>query len=118
MQAAASGGASSPSSDRNDEQHSIVSDLVSLIEQVQAGVKLLEAAIARETASSNHEVTGNVFVLDDVTPRYVKASSELKVCHAGLGAALHHLLDTKAARHETGEVTESDHRPVRMINRA
>jgi hypothetical protein len=104
MQAAASGGASSPSSDRNDEQHSIVSDLVSLIEQVQAGVKLLEAAIARETASSNQEATGNVFVLD--------------VCHAGLGAALHHLLDTKAARHETGEVTESDRRPVRLINRA
>jgi hypothetical protein len=103
MQAAASGGASSPSSDRNDEQHSIVSDLVSLIEQVQAGVKLLEAAIARETASSNQEATGNVFVLDDVTPRY---------------AALHHLLDTKAARHETGEVTESDRRPVRLINRA
>lgn len=47
MQAAADGGVSSPFGDRNDGHHSIVSELVSLVEHVQAGMKLLEAAIAQ-----------------------------------------------------------------------
>ena len=51
MQAAADGGVPGPSGDRNDGHHSIVSELVSLIEHVQAGLKQLEAAIAREIGS-------------------------------------------------------------------
>ncbi len=117
MQAAAGGGVSSPSGDRNDGHHSIVSELVSLIEHVQASMQLLEAAIARETAPGNQDAAGNVFVLDDVTPRYVKANAALNTCNAGLGVALHYLLDTGAARHETGAVAATDPRPARMINR-
>ena len=52
-------------------------------------MKLLEAAIARESAPGNQEAAGNVFVLDDVTPRYVKANAALNACNAGLGVALH-----------------------------
>ena len=68
MQASADGRVPSPSGDRNESHHSIVSELVSLIEHVQAGMQLLEAAIARETALDNQDAAGNVFVLDDVTP--------------------------------------------------
>ena len=118
MQTAADSGVSSPSGDRNDNHHSIVSELVSLIEHVQASMKLLEAAIAREAGPGNQDAAGNVFVLDDVTPRYVKANAALDACNAGLGVALHYLLDARAARHETGDFTASDRRPVRLINRA
>ena len=100
MQAAADGGVPSPSGDRNEGHHSIVSELVSLIEHVQAGMKQLEAVIARESAPGNQDAAGNVFVLDDVTPRYAKANAALNACNAGLGVALHHLLDARAPRHQ------------------
>lgn len=118
MQKATGGGALSQSSDRNDGHHSIVSELVSLIEHVQASMKLLEAAIARESAPGNQEAAGNVVVLDDVTPRYVKANATLNACNAGLSAALHFLLDARAARHGAGELAADDRRPARFVNRA
>jgi hypothetical protein len=108
---------SSPSGDRNDGHQSIVAELASLIEQVQASIKLLQAAIAMESAPGNHEAAGNVFVLDDVTPRYVKANAALNACNAGLGAALHDLLDNRSTRHGTGEIVASDRRLARLINR-
>jgi hypothetical protein len=42
--------------------------LVSLIANIQAGMKLLEAVFDRETAPGNQDAASNVFVLDDVTP--------------------------------------------------
>ena len=118
MQAATDGRVPDPSGDRNHSHHSIVSELVSLIEHVQAGMKQLEAAITRESAPGNQDAAGNVFVLDDVTPRYAKVNAALNACNAGLGIALHHLLDARAPRHQAGDFTASDHRPVRLINRA
>ena len=118
MRAAAGSGASSQSGDRNDGHHSIVSELVSLIEHVQASMKLLEAAIAREAAPGNQEASGNVFVLDDVTPRYAKASAALNACDAGLGVALHYLLDARSTINGPGEFVANDRRPVRHIYRA
>lgn len=102
MQAAADDGVPGPCGDRNDGHHSIVSELVSLIEHVQTGMKQLEAAIARECAPGNQDAAGNVFVLDDVTPRYVKANAALNACNASLGVALHHLLDARTPRHHAG----------------
>ena len=118
MQAAADGRVPSPSGDRKDGYHSIVSELVTLVEHVQAGMKQLEAAIAGELAPGNQDAAGNVFVLDDVTPRYVKANAALNACNAGLGVALHYLLDARAPRHQAGDFTASDRRPVRLINHA
>jgi hypothetical protein len=103
-----------PSSDRNDAHCSIVSELASLIEHVQAGMKLLEAAIARELAPGDQDAVSNVFVLDDVSPRYVKANAALDACNASLRGALHHLLDTRAGRSESDEFTASDRRPARL----
>ena len=118
MRTATGNGISSRSGDRNDGHHSIVSELVSLIEHVQSSMKLLEATIAGESASAGQEAAGNVFVLDDVTPRYVKANAALHACNAGLGEALHYLLDARAARHGSGEFPASDRRPARLIRRA
>jgi hypothetical protein len=85
---------------RNDSYPLIVSDLTSLIEHVQASMKLLELAIAREASLGNQEMSANVVVLDDVMPRYAKANAALNACNAGLGIALHFLRDTKTPKCE------------------
>lgn len=118
MQRATGNGASIQSDGRNDDHHSIVSELVSLIEHIQAGTELLEAALARESALGNQEAATNVVILDDVTPRYVKANAALNACSAGLGVALHLLLDTETSGHGTGRLAGSDHRPARSTGRA
>jgi hypothetical protein len=117
MHTAAGGGVSCQSGDRNDGHHAIASELVSLIEHVQTSMKLLEAAIASEASPGNQEAAGNVFVLDDVMPRYIKANAALDACNAGLGVALHYLLDARAARHGTSKSAASGRHPVRLINR-
>ena len=74
--------------DRNDNYGTVVSDLVSLIEHMQASMKMLEGAIARELPLGGQEAAGNVIVLDDITPCYVKANAALHACNAGLAVAL------------------------------
>ena len=73
----------------------IVSDLVALVEHVQASIGLIERAIAREVTVGDHE-NSNVIILDDVTPQYMKASSALNSCSADLGNAVQFLLDAGA----------------------
>jgi hypothetical protein len=106
MQNAAGSGASVQSDSRNDSYRAIVSDLVSLIEHVQASINLIESAIVTESPLGNQEIGANVVVLDDVTPCYVKANAALNACNAGLGVALHFLLDTRTSGHATGEPAE------------
>jgi hypothetical protein len=118
MQNAAGSDAAVQFDGRNDGFRSIVSDLESLIERVQASMKLLELAIAREAPSGNQEVATDIVVLDDVTPRYLKANTALNSCNAGLGIALHFLLDTKTSKHATNESAGSDRRPAHRMGRA
>jgi hypothetical protein len=98
MQNAAGTGSSVESHGRNDGRRAVVSDLVSLIEHVQASLRLIEAAIVRETPFGNEYLAANVVVLDDVTPCYIKVNAALNACNAGLGVALHLLLDTRTPK--------------------
>jgi hypothetical protein len=82
----------------------IVSDLISLVEHVQASINLIEGAIVRETSLGDGD-TGNVIVLDDVTPQYLKANHALHACNASLETALRSLFETRA----------SAHRPLRLV---
>jgi hypothetical protein len=118
MQNAAGGSASAQSDARNDAHRSIVSDLKSLIDHVRASMKLIELVIAREASAGNQEIAAGVVVLDDVTPRYVKVNAALSACHAGLGVALHYLLDAKASKHATDESGGCGRGPVRLIGSA
>jgi hypothetical protein len=77
----------------------IVSDLISLVEQVQASITLIEGAITREMTSGDED-NSNVIVLDDVTPQYMKASTAMHSCRASLGTALQVLLDARGGAHE------------------
>jgi hypothetical protein len=72
----------------------IVSDLISLVQHVQASIGLIDGAIARETSLGEPDCA-NVIVLDDVTPQYLKASRALQTCSASLDTALRSLLDAR-----------------------
>jgi len=89
--------------DRNDAYRSVVTDLVALIEHVQASLRSIEQEIARETASGSQETSFDVIELDDVTPPYVRATAALKACDANLAIALHSLLDSKIPEHGTSD---------------
>ena len=80
----------------SDPYRLIVTDLVALIGHVQASLRLIEAAIAREAFLAEQDAPANVFVLDDVTPRYAAASTALKACDTGLGMALDRLREPDA----------------------
>jgi hypothetical protein len=94
----------------HDNYGSVVSDLVSLIEHMQASMKMLEGAIARELPLGGQEAGDNVIVLDDITPCYVKANAVLQACKAGLGAALRPLAGTEPPNSRVVEFTGSDRR--------
>jgi len=96
MENAAVDGVAVRSDEANDPYNLIVTDLVALIGHVQASLRLIEAAIAREALLAEQDAGANLFVLDDVTPRYVAASTALKACGAGLGVALDRLHDSEA----------------------
>ena len=78
--------------DQNATYRAVVSDLVSLIEHVQKSLRLIEQTIARETSPGSPESSANIIVLDDVSPRYMKAGAALHACDVNLGIALRSLL--------------------------
>jgi hypothetical protein len=96
-----------------DNYSSVVSDLVSLIEHMQASMKMLEGAIARELPLADQEIGDNVIVLDDITPCYLKANAALHACKAGLGVALHSLAGGGPAGSQIVEFATSQRRLVR-----
>lgn len=118
MQDAAGAGASIPSDDRDDNYQAIVSDLMALIEHVQASMKRIESAVAGESPLGNQEMAADVIVLDDVTPRYIRASAALNTCNVKLGAALDFLLDTRTSEHRSGTPAEYSCGPVGLIGHA
>jgi hypothetical protein len=84
-----------PPDDRDEGFYMVVSDLVSLIDRVQASIKLLESAKAQEV-EGDPEWT-DVVVLDDVTPLYAQAGVALDACNTSLTAALQFLIESKGA---------------------
>ena len=117
MQNAAGFGTSAQSADRNDNYRAVASDLKSLIAHVQASIALIETAMASELPPGNQDSGANVVVLDDVTPRYVRASAALDTCNASLAGALHFLLDTMTSYHDTDGSAQYGQR-ARSIRRA
>jgi hypothetical protein len=101
----------------NYSYHSIVSDLTSLIEHVRASIKLIESAIVTESPPDDPEAAANIIVLDDITPRYVTAGAALNTCNAGLGVALHVLLDARTSQ-ETNQRTGNYRRSIHSVGRA
>ena len=93
--------ASVQSGDPGDNTTAILSNLGSLVEQVGAMMKLIDKAIASEALTGLADVAADIVVLDDVTPRYVRANAALGTCNAGLGVALNLVHDIRNARQKT-----------------
>ena len=97
MQNSADGVLPAPSEGLNDGFASIVSNLVSLVEHIQASIELIETAIEKESHAGDQEIGDDIVVLDDITPRYAKATAALSACNASLGVALQFLPDTNTS---------------------
>jgi hypothetical protein len=92
--------------DRDDAYRAVVSDLVSLVAHVQNSLRLIEQTIARETSAEtltetsaeasprSPESSTDIIVLDDVSPRYMKAVAALQACDVNLGIALRSLRES------------------------
>ena len=85
-----------PGQDPASELIAIVADMTSLIIHVQASARLIAATIERDSVDGND--SGEVIVLDDVTPCYAAARATLYACNAGLDAALQTMLGTLRRR--------------------
>jgi hypothetical protein len=71
----------------------IAADLRMLISQIETSMRWTATAMDQEH-SSDPESSADVFVLDDVTPRYAMAIAALDACRADLGHAVNCLSET------------------------
>ncbi|MEK9283526.1 MULTISPECIES: hypothetical protein [unclassified Bradyrhizobium] len=71
----------------SDSYQLIAADLRSLIARIEISMRLIDAAMSHD---DNRDAAGStdVFVLDDITPRYATASAALNACRAELSEAL------------------------------
>jgi hypothetical protein len=95
MHNAAGNGVELEPNGQSDVYRSVVSDLVGLIERVQASLRLIERTIDREPAPGSQTDSADIAVLDDISPRFMMAAAALKICDANLGIALDSLMDAE-----------------------
>ncbi|MGY4474923.1 hypothetical protein [Bradyrhizobium sp. USDA 3364] len=96
MENAAADGVAACLGEGTDPYSLIMTNLVALIGHIQASLRLIETAIAREALLAEQDAAANLFISDDVTPRCVVASTALNSRDAGLGMAFDRLRDLKA----------------------
>jgi len=102
-----------PSDDRDHIYRAVVADLAALIEHIQASLTMIESALACEASAVIQDMAANVVVLDDVTPRYLKAGAALKACDAGLGMAMHFVREPMASEPGMSDASICGHGSVR-----
>jgi alkylation response protein AidB-like acyl-CoA dehydrogenase len=76
-----------------DSHQLIAADLRALIARIETSMRLIDAAMEQDDDGSVM-ISADIFVLDDVTPRYATASAALNACRAGLGHSLQCLSET------------------------
>ena len=81
-----------------DSRQLIEAELRSLIARIDISARLIDAAMKPEddepVPDSAIAGSAEIFVLDDVTPRYATASAAFNACRAGLGRALQSLSES------------------------
>ena len=75
----------------HDGGDGLIKELQSLSERVRAVTRAINTAIALERVSSSADTAADIVVLDDVTPRYLRANSALQACNIHLEGALQFL---------------------------
>ena len=85
-----------------DSRQLIAAELRSLIARIEISMRLIDAAMASEDLEPEDDSailsadlgSSEIVVLDDVTPRYARASAALNACRAELGHALEKLSES------------------------
>ena len=77
-----------PPRERPHSSDPITSEVQALIERVRASISVVESAMLRAVAE-DLDSAKDFFILDDVTPRYLKLRSLLDAVDASLCTALH-----------------------------
>ncbi len=85
-----------PSDERQPEAYwAVVADLVSLIQRTRTLERVHELM---KPAGDDEQPAGDVFVLDDVTPRQPLPVTAISDCNLRLREALHFLLEARASQ--------------------
>jgi hypothetical protein len=77
-----------PQDERNQSQDPVLSDIRALLQRVHASIGVVESAM-QTTTGEDADTSDAFFVLDDITPRYLKLRFLLGEVDASLRAALH-----------------------------
>ena len=81
-----------------DSRQLIAAELRSLIARIDISVRLIDAAMKPEdiepVRDGANAGSAEIFVLDDVTPRYATATAALNACRAELSHALQQLSES------------------------
>ena len=77
-----------PPRKRPQNSDPVTSEVQVLIERVSASISVVDSAMMR-AAAEDQDTAKDFYILDDVTPRYLKLRSLLDVVHASLSASLH-----------------------------
>ena len=85
-----------------DSRQLIAAELRSLIARIEISMRLIDAAMTSEDLETDDDSailsadlgSSEIVVLDDVTPRYARASAALNACRAELGHALEKLSES------------------------
>lgn len=84
-----------------DSRQLIAAELRSLIARIEISLRLIDAAMTPENMGLEDDsaIAGSseLVVLDDVTPRYARASAALNTCRAELSHALQQLSEFGSA---------------------
>jgi hypothetical protein len=118
MHNAEGGSVSARSNDRNSVFGLIVSEIVSLVENVKASIKRIDSAIAMEPSHGHQEGAADFVVLDDVTPCYQNARATLNACGANLEVTLHLLHDNETSQPGGGRSAVCESPAIRLVDRA
>ena len=81
------------STDWNETNRTILSELISIILQVRRSLEAIESEIAHEAESADDTGT-DIVVLDDVTPTYARSCALLRECDARLSTAVRLMLES------------------------
>jgi hypothetical protein len=68
----------------------LLTDLLSLMQRIETNVRLNDLAIA-VVSLENNDPDSDIFILDDLTPRYAMANAALTASHTMLGHAFSRL---------------------------
>jgi hypothetical protein len=97
---------------QQDATSLLLSDFLSLMQRVQTSIKFNDLALA-VVGLENNDLDGDLFILDDLTPRYAIANAALNVCNTVLGNAFSRL--QVASKPDVSIRTSTSRRSARTV---